>query len=148
MISKFANCFVYSILKSVNFKPHVCFDLSSPRYSKMQFGSLQTMFLWLHKQRSFHGVWCVFSQPFILNDCRYTLLSLPGNSSGRLTWVRLQQPQEQRKPSPTSACWVFSCFRNPRNSDMDCRIFTVRRSSFLCVRIHTGLAHRQRVGTT
>ena len=27
----------------------------------------------------------------------------------------------------TNACWVFSCFRNPRNSDMDCRIFNVRR---------------------
>ena len=29
-------------------------------------------------------------------------------------------------PSPTSACWVFSCFRNPSNSDMDYRIFNVR----------------------
>ena len=28
--------------------------------------------------------------------------------------------------SPTSACWVFSCFRNPQNSDMDYRIFNVR----------------------
>ena len=28
-------------------------------------------------------------------------------------------------PSPTSACWVFSCFRNPLNSDMDYRIFNV-----------------------
>ena len=26
-------------------------------------------------------------------------------------------------PSPTSACWVFPCFRNPPNSDMDYRIF-------------------------
>ena len=25
-------------------------------------------------------------------------------------------------PSPTSACWVYSCFRNPPNSDMDYRI--------------------------
>ena len=29
--------------------------------------------------------------------CFYTLLSLTGNS-GRLTWLRLQQPQEQRYP--------------------------------------------------
>ena len=29
-------------------------------------------------------------------------------------------------PSPTSACWVFSCFRNPPSSGMDYRIFNVR----------------------
>ena len=29
-------------------------------------------------------------------------------------------------PSPTCACWVFSCFRNPPNSDMDYMIFNVR----------------------
>ena len=30
-------------------------------------------------------------------------------------------------PSPTSACWVFSCFRiHPPNSDMNYRIFDVR----------------------
>ena len=33
-------------------------------------------------------------------------------------------------------CAVFSCFRNPTNSDMDYRIFDVR--TLLCVRIHTG----------
>ena len=44
-----------------------------------------------------------------------------------------------------SACWVFSCFRNPLNSDMD----YIRTWSFLCVRVHTGgWAHRQRVSTT
>ena len=43
-----------------------------------------------------------------------------------------------------SACWVFSCFRNRPNSDMDYRIFNVRTWSFLCARIHTGgWAHRQ-----
>ena len=44
-------------------------------------------------------------------------------------------------PSPTSACWVFSCFRNPPNSDMDHRIFNVRRPtwSFLCAAcVYTG----------
>ena len=29
-------------------------------------------------------------------------------------------------PSPTSACWVFSCFRNATNSDVDYRVFNVR----------------------
>ena len=29
-------------------------------------------------------------------------------------------------PSPTSAFWVFSCFCNPPNSDMDYRIFNMR----------------------
>ena len=28
-------------------------------------------------------------------------------------------------PSPTSVCWVFLCFRNPPNSDMDYRIFNM-----------------------
>ena len=48
-------------------------------------------------------------------------------------------------PSPTSACWVFSCFRNPSNSDdMYYMIFNVRTWSFLCERfngIHTGVGH-------
>ena len=29
-------------------------------------------------------------------------------------------------PSPSSACWVFLCFRDPSKSDMDYRIFNVR----------------------
>ena len=44
-------------------------------------------------------------------------------------------------PSPASACWVFSCFRNPPNSDMDYRIFNMCTRSFLCVRIHKGVGH-------
>ena len=44
-------------------------------------------------------------------------------------------------PNPAGACWVFSCFRNPPNSDMDYRIFYMRTRSFLCVRIHTGDGH-------
>ena len=51
-------------------------------------------------------------------------------------------------PNPASACWVFSCFRNPPNYDIDYRIFNERTRSFVCVRIHTrGWAHRQRVST-
>ena len=30
------------------------------------------------------------------------------------------------KPSPTGACWVFPCFRNPHNSEMYYRILDVR----------------------
>ena len=51
---------------------------------------------------------------------------------GRLTWVRLHQPQEQL-PSPRSACWVFSCFCNPPNSDMDYRIFNMCDHLYECV---------------
>ena len=36
---------------------------------------------------------------------------------------------------------MFSCFRNPPNSDMDYRIFKVRMWSLLCVRTHTGFGH-------
>ena len=52
--------------------------------------------------------------------------------------------------SLTSACWVFSCFRNPPNTNMNYRIFNVCTWSFLCVRIHTGVRHTswQWVSTT
>ena len=40
-----------------------------------------------------------------------------------------------------SACWVFSCFRNPPNSDMDYKICILRTWSFLCACIHTGVGH-------
>ena len=40
-----------------------------------------------------------------------------------------------------NACWVFSCFHNPPNTDMDYRIFNVRTSSFLCMRIHMRVGH-------
>ena len=43
-----------------------------------------------------------------------------------------------------SACWVFSCFCNPPNSDMDYRTFNVRTWSFLCVCIHMGGGHTDR----
>ena len=50
----------------------------------------------------------------------------------------------------SSACWVFLCFRNPLDWDMDYRIFAVRTWSFLCVHIYThwGWAHWQRVCIT
>ena len=40
-----------------------------------------------------------------------------------------------------SACWVFSCFRNPPNSDMDYRFLIMRTWWFLCVCVHTGVWH-------
>ena len=40
-----------------------------------------------------------------------------------------------------SACWVFSCFHNPPNSDKNYMIFNVRTWSLLCVRINTGDEH-------
>ena len=51
-------------------------------------------------------------------------------------------------PSPTSACWVFSCFRNPPNTDMDYRIFNMRTWSLLLLLYRRGWAYRQRVSTT
>ena len=39
-----------------------------------------------------------------------------------------------------TACWVFSCFRNPPNHYVvDYRIINVRTWSLMCVRIHTGV---------
>ena len=46
-------------------------------------------------------------------------------------------------PSPTSEFRVCSCVRNPPKSDMDYKIFNKRTLSFLCVRVHTGVGHRQ-----
>ena len=43
-------------------------------------------------------------------------------------------------PSPTSACWVFSCFCKLPNSDMDYRILMcVPDHSYACV--YTGVGH-------
>ena len=77
---------------------------------------------------------------YLIFDILYTLLSLLGNS-GHLTWGKAAATARLALPSPTSACWVVSCFRNPLNSDMDYRIFNMHTWSFLCVRIHTGVEH-------
>ena len=43
--------------------------------------------------------------------------------SGCFPWG---QPAVTESHYPTvGACWVFSCFHNPPNSDIDCRIFDV-----------------------
>ena len=70
----------------------------------------------------------------------YTLLSLSGNS-GRLYLGKTTAAERAALPRPTGACWVFLCFRNPPDSDMDYRIFNVITWSFWCVRIHTGVWH-------
>ena len=64
----------------------------------------------------------------------FILLFLSGNS-GRLTWVRLQQPQEQCYPvlQVHAGSFCVPVFH------MDYRIFNVHMWSFLCVRIHTGV---------
>ena len=58
------------------------------------------------------------------------------------TSTQLLPPRGTRCETPAqllffSACWVFACFCNPPNSDMDCRIFNVHT----CVRIHSGVGH-------
>ena len=46
-----------------------------------------------------------------------------------------------------SACWVFSCFRKPPDSDMDYRIFNVVMVFRMRAYTHGGWAHRQRIST-
>ena len=41
----------------------------------------------------------------------------------------------------TSTCWLFLCFHNPPNSDIDYWIFNMRTWSFVCMRIHTGVGY-------
>ena len=71
----------------------------------------------------------------------YTLLSLSGNT-GLLTWVRLQQPQEERYPVLQVHDGSFRVSVIYRTlTDMDYKIFNVRSWSFLYVRIHTKDGH-------
>ena len=100
---------------------------------------------------------------FVLFFCLYTLLSLSGYS-GCLSWVRLQQLQEQRYPVLQLASpwydhrgWLgvknnylsilhvhagsFRVSVIHQTLHMDYRIFNVRMCSFLCVRIHTEVGH-------
>ena len=73
-------------------------------------------------------------------DCPscYTLL-IPCRKFGPpYLWVRLKQPQEQRSDQPpclTSACWVFSCFHNQPNSDMDYTIVNVRAHAIILMHV-------------
>ena len=77
----------------------------------------------------------------------YTLLSLVGNS-GRLYPGKTTAAARAALSSPTSACWVFSCFRNPPNFDTDYRSITCVVIILLRAYTHGSLAHRQRVSTT
>ena len=48
-----------------------------------------------------------------------------------------RKSQLQKSLCPTyGACWLFWCFHNPPNSDMDCRIFNV------CTDVTACIAHR------
>ena len=80
-----------------------------------------------------HGTQCKFYR----TTKSQVFLGLQG-----IVWQRRKATVVARAalPSPTGACWVFSCFRNPPTSDMDYRIFNVRTGS-LCVCIHTGVRH-------
>ena len=67
---------------------------------------------------------------FFIYCIRFVILFCLLRNSSRLTWLRLQQPQKQRRlASPTSACWIISCFRKPPNSDL-----TWTTGSLTCVR--------------
>ena len=56
-------------------------------------------------------------------------ISLMGNS-GCFPWGK-PAATELHYPTP-GACWVFQCFHNPSNSDMDYRTFNVRADVIAC----------------
>ena len=60
-------------------------------------------------------------------------------------WVAFVKESQFQQSRATQwvwgAWWVFTCYHNPPNSDMDYKIFNVRTWSFLRVRIHTGVGH-------
>lgn len=51
-------------------------------------------------------------------------------------WPFLPRHLGSHTPISEEACWVFSCFYNPPNSDIVYRIFSVR-TWVLCLRVHT-----------
>ena len=73
-------------------------------------------------------------------------MSLSGNS-GRLTWVRLQQPQEHRYPVLQV---LYGSFRHTlihRTLTWTTSLTCVRHHSYACVYTRGGRAHRHRVST-
>ena len=103
--------------------------------------------LWLQRLWNFscalHLWWLVKSHWFMHSmTCGFFLRSSIGgvayvtvfNSS--VTW-----PATFRLRGYKCICWLFLCFHNPPNSDMDYRIFNVSTWSFAWVRIHTGVGH-------
>ena len=72
--------------------------------------------------------------------------ALPGYTSIQEVYSPNVKPHQELAaraalPSPTSACWVFLCFCNLLNSDMDYRIFNMHTWSFFSMSIHTGVGH-------
>ena len=75
----------------------------------------------------------ILDWPFFLYDnfILYTLLSVLANS-GRVNLGKATVAAARAAPpSPTSACWVFSCFRNPPN------LTWTTTGSLTCVRDHS-----------
>ena len=87
---------------------------------------------------------CLMPQPPIkkkkkkLNTLFYSLYYPSFGKFGQPYLGKATAEARAALPSLTSACWVFSCFCNPPNSDMDDRIFNVRMSSFICI-AHAGI---------
>ena len=79
------------------------------------------------------------------SQCAFGFVSTFLHRSGSVC-DRFQFPPPLGQPHSVfggkSVCWLFSCFHNPPNSDMDYRIFNVCTwSNSVCVRIHTGVGH-------
>ena len=85
------------------------------------------------------------SGTFYLFSILYILLSLSENL-GHLSWVRLQQSQEQRYPVLQVHAESIGVSIIHQTLTW---IFNVRTWSFLCMRTHTGVGHsQQKVSTT
>ena len=93
-----------------------------------------------------HHSWCLW-RTLVLTEKESYCTSFVYYVHFTIPFGKLGSPYNSRKCSTrcrvlqVSACWVFSCFRNPPNSDMDYSIFNVPTWSFLCVRIHMGVGH-------
>ena len=78
----------------------------------------------------------------IHNKILINTLSIPCKTFGWPYPGKATTTTRTELPSPTSACWVFSCLRNPPTLTCD--------HSYACIYIYThgSWAHRQRVSTT
>ena len=76
--------------------------------------------------------------------CRPIWISPMGNS-GRL--LRGKPAATESRYPTYGACWMFGCFHNPPNSDMDYRIFIVRTDVNACTLLTGVYGRRKRVCT-
>ena len=85
---------------------------------------------------------------FFFNNSIVPLRDLGISPMGYSGCLPSGKPAVTESHYPTyGACWLFLCFHNPPNSDMDCRIFNVYTDVTACDCTQGVYRHRKRVCT-